>query len=403
LSSGKRLDLSKLKEIGQRTYKEQAIWFLNAFWANPSAKEPRFADGMDDPEIVWNYFRMCVELDPNGEEGKELDEVLAHRLLEKLEKALTVVEMREVMRKVDVDFNKYVSLLEFCVYKFKADWRVMVGKDGVEAQGGPEMTQQMNEIQALVDEASAQLAECQRLAAEALEAERHAREEEKHAVAEEARAVEAEAAARDAEEVFIQAEAEAQAAEDEQRAEEEKVATAVADLKAMEQAHEDRLVYLEGQSKRTSVGIVKRGKAASEFHQLRATETVGMREARINMEAALRRQKKVTELAALARARAQAARAPFKKATEEAEAARKDAEEARANATAAAEEAEAARKEADEAVETSMAAYREAEAALDEFREKFKTVNQGRIWWMDRELEFAKQFMSKRQLQALEG
>ena len=41
----------------------------------------------------------------------------AHRLIEKCDSALTVQKMRQVLKEIDVDFNKMVSLSEFMIYK----------------------------------------------------------------------------------------------------------------------------------------------------------------------------------------------------------------------------------------------------------------------------------------------
>ena len=50
-----------------------------------------------------------IELDEHrGAEGCELDEMTAHRFLENFEETLTVREMREVLREIDI-----VSLIEF--------------------------------------------------------------------------------------------------------------------------------------------------------------------------------------------------------------------------------------------------------------------------------------------------
>lgn len=48
----------------------------------------------------------------------------AHRLLEKIENTLSVKDMRKMLSEADIDFNKYVSLIEFLLYKYQADWHV---------------------------------------------------------------------------------------------------------------------------------------------------------------------------------------------------------------------------------------------------------------------------------------
>lgn len=385
--SKKDVTVKDLKELSLKTYREQAVWFMNAFWNSKGdgpAAGPVFKNNAKAAEMVWAYAAECIALDPKGEEGCEIDEVLAHRLLEKLESALTVVEMREVMRKVDVDFNKYCSLTEFLLYKFGVEWKTLVG---AKLEQGEEMKEILDEAQAMLEAAQAALKECQEKAAAAARAENLAVAEEKKAEALELECTEKEV-------VFAEAEAKAQAAEDIENEEEAKVAAVVKELKDEEEAHATALTTLTATSKRESVGIVKRGKAKNELAQLQATETTGLRRARLNTEAALRRQKKATKIAAAARAKAQQARKPFLEA-------KKAAIAAREAATAATEKAKEARAEADAAVESSVLLFKEAQESLEAMKKEFAETGQGRFWWMDRELTEAKKYMSKKQLAAL--
>jgi hypothetical protein len=50
--------------------------------------------------------------------GNELDEFQAHKFLESLGESLTVVEMRERLRKIDLDFNKRVALIEYLTVRY---------------------------------------------------------------------------------------------------------------------------------------------------------------------------------------------------------------------------------------------------------------------------------------------
>jgi hypothetical protein len=51
--------------LGSRPYKEQAIWFLNAYEKNIAS----------DGENLWKWTNKFAELDKKGKEGSELDEV----------------------------------------------------------------------------------------------------------------------------------------------------------------------------------------------------------------------------------------------------------------------------------------------------------------------------------------
>jgi hypothetical protein len=113
----------QLSHVNNLVYKEQAIWFLNAFWVTG----PKFGSNPTASEEVWTFHKTCVELDRDKkEEGNELNEFDAHRLIEKCDSALTVQEMRRVLKEIDVDFNKMVSLTEFMIYKFGVDWHELV-------------------------------------------------------------------------------------------------------------------------------------------------------------------------------------------------------------------------------------------------------------------------------------
>lgn len=93
-----------------RTYAQQAQAFLNAYWE---------ALG-DDAENIWKMVKIISELDADkGAAGSEVDEFKAHRFLEKLGQTLTVIEFREVMRKVDLDFNRRMSIIEYLLFRYE--------------------------------------------------------------------------------------------------------------------------------------------------------------------------------------------------------------------------------------------------------------------------------------------
>eukprot|EP00484_Ammonia_sp_Unknown_P025896 CAMPEP_0197040442 /NCGR_PEP_ID=MMETSP1384-20130603/17132_1 /TAXON_ID=29189 /ORGANISM="Ammonia sp." /LENGTH=241 /DNA_ID=CAMNT_0042471197 /DNA_START=29 /DNA_END=754 /DNA_ORIENTATION=+ len=104
--------LKLFSEIGAKyDYKHQAIFFLNAFWAEYGEKEA---------ETVWGYVQTAGELDKKkGSAGNALDEFEAHRFLEKYGKPLTVVAMRKELKQIDIDTDHKMSLLEFVVYHYK--------------------------------------------------------------------------------------------------------------------------------------------------------------------------------------------------------------------------------------------------------------------------------------------
>ena len=78
-------DLEKLKELCEKSFKDQAVWCLNGFWHDFGEKEA---------ENIWNFVQLCVELNDRDASGCKLDEMKAHRFLEKLKDTHTVLEVR---------------------------------------------------------------------------------------------------------------------------------------------------------------------------------------------------------------------------------------------------------------------------------------------------------------------
>eukprot|EP00009_Paramoeba_aestuarina_P014492 CAMPEP_0201539466 /NCGR_PEP_ID=MMETSP0161_2-20130828/70422_1 /ASSEMBLY_ACC=CAM_ASM_000251 /TAXON_ID=180227 /ORGANISM="Neoparamoeba aestuarina, Strain SoJaBio B1-5/56/2" /LENGTH=88 /DNA_ID=CAMNT_0047946863 /DNA_START=69 /DNA_END=332 /DNA_ORIENTATION=+ len=74
--------IDKLHSLCKLTYKQQAVWYLNAFWSQTEA------------ETLWDFVEKCSKIDNAGAGGNGLDELEAHRFLEGLNDAHTVLEMR---------------------------------------------------------------------------------------------------------------------------------------------------------------------------------------------------------------------------------------------------------------------------------------------------------------------
>jgi len=115
-------DQKAFNEVTTRRYADQAMFFLNAFWPEMG----------DKAEQVWGYWQKFVELDklqwgalPEGKrdeewkEGSSLDEFWSHKYLESFGKVLTALKFREEFKKIDVNFDKRMALVEFCLWDFK--------------------------------------------------------------------------------------------------------------------------------------------------------------------------------------------------------------------------------------------------------------------------------------------
>jgi len=85
-------------------------FFLNAFWVECG----------NEAEKIWQWCQKFQEYDQvNGKEGNDLDEFWSHKYLETVGETMTVIQMREVLKEIDLDNNRRISLLEYCLYKFK--------------------------------------------------------------------------------------------------------------------------------------------------------------------------------------------------------------------------------------------------------------------------------------------
>ena len=350
-------------EIVSKKYADQAVWFLNGFWGELEAHA----------EDVWKWVELFAQLDQEKKaEGCELDEFWSHKFLEQLGETMTVIEMREKFRTIDVDFNKRMSLIEFLAYRFKKTIQQVIDAP----QGGNQ--EEINKAQAAVDAAQkavdemvARLAEATRTADEAAAAAAEAKRT----------ADEAKAAADEATRTANEAKAASDAAEEAAApyraavAENEK---ALEELHAQEKAYNDKKEELEKTKSDMSIGVVKRNKAANELDQLLSEDPLPLRKAKINQAATVRKMEKAAK--------------PFNEASEKAKAAAEVAEAAKQEADSKAAAAEEAKAQAEAAVKEAEGMLQAAVEALEAVK-KQGGVAHGAIWWMERALEEKRKYM----------
>jgi len=239
----------KLVTLIGKTHKEQAVWFLNAYW-NQFEQEA---------ERVWGYVLKFADLDlQNRANGTGLDELNAHRFLESIQETLTVVSMRDALRKTgaisQTERPKLVPITHYLLHRFKVDWRVLVSSAG-------DNSVELAKAQKMLDEVSKAFAESDRQAQ----------------------------LARLAEAPF--------------KAAQEELEAAVADVKRQEDEKAHKTQELTRKSGEGSV--VQQSKAKAELAQHLAEDPLPLRKAKITLEAA--------------RKKAEKARAPFEAATKLAE------------------------------------------------------------------------------------
>ena len=243
-------DEAKWEKIVTRNYAGQCKYMLNGFW-----------DVLEkDAELVWTWCHSFSELDQEKHaDGCELDEFWSHKFLETLGETMTVIEMRERFRKIDADFNKRMSMLEYIMYRYNIEPHAMV----TAPQGGDQ--EQINKAQAMVDSAQG--------------------------------AVDSMNAALDAAKKAVDA---AVAAENENKA-------ALDELHAQEKAFEDKKAALEQTKNDMSIGVVKRNRAANELDQMLAEDPLPLRKAKINQAATVKKSERATKAAEAAKEKAEAA------------------------------------------------------------------------------------------------
>merc|ERR1712137_610034 len=259
-------DLDKLHELCQKTYKEQAVWFLNAFW---DTKE-------SEAERLWDYVQKLNELDlEHHEEGSALDEMKAHVFLEKFDETLTVREMRAKLRSTgaigETERPKAVPLTHYLLYKYNVDWHQLVDetRQGSNKEEMEKAEQLLKEVLAAFRESESKASAARTALAEAQNAENSAKQREAEAVESENQAKQREADAKqreaDAKQREEQAKQTAEAAknkedlaqkdaqaakerEDEARAAQQELEAALKELEAQEKAYNDKKEELKKKS-----------------------------------------------------------------------------------------------------------------------------------------------------------
>lgn len=110
--------MAAFEEVGDRPYIRQAQFFLNAMW--PEHK--------DSAENVWNNTHKFMSLDKLGKDGHKLDEFNSHKFLESLGETMTVIELRQKLREIDVNNDGCMSLIEYLINKYKVTVELIMSR-----------------------------------------------------------------------------------------------------------------------------------------------------------------------------------------------------------------------------------------------------------------------------------
>eukprot|EP00008_Paramoeba_atlantica_P012328 CAMPEP_0201476408 /NCGR_PEP_ID=MMETSP0151_2-20130828/1606_1 /ASSEMBLY_ACC=CAM_ASM_000257 /TAXON_ID=200890 /ORGANISM="Paramoeba atlantica, Strain 621/1 / CCAP 1560/9" /LENGTH=350 /DNA_ID=CAMNT_0047856757 /DNA_START=88 /DNA_END=1136 /DNA_ORIENTATION=+ len=340
-------DLDKLHSLCKKTHKEQTVWFLNAFWDDFASQHA---------EALWVFVEHAVKIDNAKETGNELDEMEAHRFLEKADEAHTVLEMRALLRKTGAigqsERPKAVPLSHYYLFKFHSQSAKLFHELVTRGQG--DNSKQIEEAQAKLDAVSAAFDEASRAANAADASLREAQSNEAAAKKAEAEAIaSAEAATIREKEAKKSAETLA-VREEELRASQAELEAALAELKKQEAAYNAKTESLKKKSEEG--GVVSRNKAKNELAQHLAEDPLPLRQAKISSEAAVRKAEKMTTAAKEARVKADSDAVAASEARAHAEADAKASQAARSAAEQSRAIAEKDKEAADAAVDAAQAA-----------------------------------------------
>jgi hypothetical protein len=108
--------LTKLNELRHRSFRDQAIWFLNT---------SSVGQDKEKCEYVRRIEQKCLDVE-NGNGESLLDEFTAHRLLEYSNKPCTVPAFRNFVEGIHGNKTRCVSLAELLIYVFEDDWVTLV-------------------------------------------------------------------------------------------------------------------------------------------------------------------------------------------------------------------------------------------------------------------------------------
>jgi len=258
-----------LKALCARKYKEQSIWFLNAYW-HKLEKEA---------ENLWNYSAKMASLDlQKGADGNEVDEMNMHRFLEHFKETQTVAEMRDSLRSTGAITGniKNFPVTFYYLFKYKSDWHQLVNA----SQGDNQ--KEVEEAQRKLDMVSKALKDSEERASEAKAKETESKNKEKEA-----------------------------------KAAQQELEAALKELKAQEDEFNNKTNTLKTKSEDEGSSVVARNKAKNELSQHLASDPLPLRKAKITQEAAVKKADKATQAASDALKAAIAAKDAAEAAVEE--------------------------------------------------------------------------------------
>lgn len=138
LVSGYVEEMSKI--ANKLNYVQQAQFFLNAMW-----KECK-----DSAEHLWEVVKLMEEFAMNDKDRKKrdhsLDQFQSCRVFQTFDNAITATKFTEMMREIDSDSDKRMSILEYAVFKFKVNIEDLMTRPQGSSKLLDELEDQLNKI-----------------------------------------------------------------------------------------------------------------------------------------------------------------------------------------------------------------------------------------------------------------
>jgi len=161
--TGQQLEFNEL--VQQKTYDQQAAFFLNAFWEE---------FGRENAEQIWKWVEIMkiISNDTKKSTDHSLDEICAARFLEKTGNTMTVIARRNMLREIDIDNDNMMSLFEYLlsIDECKAISCINLNELLTRPQGTNEEVEkanaQLEKITKYIDSIKAKIAKCEKQIAE---------------------------------------------------------------------------------------------------------------------------------------------------------------------------------------------------------------------------------------------
>ncbi|KAL3785867.1 hypothetical protein HJC23_008755 [Cyclotella cryptica] len=344
--------LSKLKELRRKSFRDQAIWFLNT---------SSVGENPEKCECVRRIEQKCLEVEKRSEsEESVLDEFTAHRLLEYSDTPCTVPELRNFIEGIHGNKKRRVSLAELLIYAFDDDW-----KDLINSSQCNDFIAEKHATEDL-EKAKMELSRLMNAAKDGAQAAEDARQSEVIAIQKETEAVRATDTARRAEQCSREL------------LEKERETWEALDLQ--EEATRKRKADLEAIVADSKNGIVTRNKANAELAILLSEDPLQLRAARIRQETVMRKSAE--------------ALAKCQEAVEHSQVTLQLAMIARAEAIKRKESALAAERSAEDLIPSARIAFEQASKALQEFTERQQN-RRGTVFFLHADLNEQRRFLPK--------